>query len=216
MTSESPASQRASDRDAWTQAAWTQERADFAAAHGVDLSAASVAPLLTLLREDFAAHYHSVVHPGWHALCVYRLGHWGRFRTGPTRRLVKVVHRLLNRLVVQNVYGAEIADEAFIGRHVVIAHQQGVQIPPYSVVGDDSIIRHNVTLGMVGTEGMERVPSVGRGVEIGTGASLLGRIRVGDHAKIGPHALVLVNVPAGATAFSQPARIFTSEQAAPQ
>lgn len=212
----SPTSQRASDRDAWTQDAWTQARAEYAAAHAVDPSAASTASLLTLLREDYATHYRSVVHPGWHALCVYRLGHWGRFQSGPKRRLAKTVHRLLNRLVVQNVYGAEVADDAFIGRNVLIAHQQGVQIPPYSVIGDDSIVRHNVTLGMTGTEGLEQVPSVGRRVQLGTGASLLGRIRVGDDAKIGPHALVMVNVPAGATAFSPPARIFTSEQAAPR
>ncbi len=207
MTTNSSTGQRLPERTAWVR-----ERAGFAAEHGVDPSPASHASLLTMVQEDFATHYRSLVHPGWHALCVYRLGHWGRFQSGPTRQLLKLIHRLLNRLVIQNVYGAEIADEAFIGRNVLIAHQQGVQIPPYSVIGDDSIIRHNVTLGMVGTEGLEEVPSVGRGVELGTGASLLGRIRVGDRAKVGPHALVLVNVPAGATAFSQPARIFTSDR----
>ena len=51
------------------------------------------------------------------------------------------------------------------------------------------------------------MPTLGRRVELGTGATLLGAIRVGDDARIGPHALVMKDVPAGAVAFSQNARI---------
>ena len=180
-------------------------------ADAVDRSAASTAPLKVLLAEDFKAHYRSLVSPGLHALVVYRLGHWGLSRPPRVRRLVKVVHRIVNRLWIQNVYGAEISDEAFIGRRVQIAHHVGVQIPAFSVVGDDCVFRHNVTLGFTGT-GSQRldVPRLGRGVELGTGASLLGPITVGDGAKIGPHALVTVNVPAGATAFGPPARILSA------
>jgi serine O-acetyltransferase len=121
---------------------------------------------------------------------------------------VKVLHRLLNRLVVQNLYGIEISDEAFIGRRVRLGHPLGVQIPGFSVIGDESVIRNNVTLGFTGTtNAREEVPSLGRRVEVGVGACLLGRITVGDDAKIGPHAIVTVDVPARATAFSPPARI---------
>lgn len=183
------------------------ERARWAEQNGVDLSATTQAPLLTMVREDFRNHFQSVVHPGLHALVVYRFGHWGRFQPDPLRQVVKVVHRLLNRLVIQNVYGAEIDDDAVIGRNVLLGHQQGVQIPSYSVVGDGCIIRHNVTLGLADHESPREVPTVGRRVQLGTGATLLGAIRVGDDAKIGPHALVMKDVPAGAVAFSQNARI---------
>jgi serine O-acetyltransferase len=185
-------------------------RADESAslADAVDRSAASTAPLKVLLAEDFEVHYRSLVSPGLHALVVYRLGHWGLTRSPHIRWLVKVAHRIVNRLWIQNVYGAEISEEAFIGRRVVIAHHVGVQIPAFSVVGDECVIRHNVTLGFTGTRSQRLdVPRLGRGVELGTGASLLGPITVGDGAKIGPHALVTVNVPAGATAFSPPARV---------
>lgn len=178
---------------------------------GVDASAASAAPLRVMLAEDFQRHYRSLVHPGVHALWVHRLGHWGLSQPRAVRVTVKVAHRLLNRLIIQNVYGAEIADDAFIGRRVLIGHQQGVQIPSFSVVGDDAVIRHNVTLGLGNSPSRHDVPSLGRGVELGTGASLMGAITVGDGAKIGPHAIVMVDVPAGATAFSPPARIFRSE-----
>lgn len=190
---------------------WDRDRSAWAEQHGVDLSAVTRASLPAMWREDFNNHYHSLVHPGLHALWVHRLGHWGRFQPDPLRRVVKLVHRLVNRLLIQNVYGAEIDDDAVIGRNVLLAHQQGVQIPSYSVVGDDCVIRHNVTLGLADTDSRTNVPQVGQRVHLGTGASLLGKIRVGDDAKIGPHALVMKDVAAGSTAFSPPARIFKSD-----
>ncbi|GAA4974279.1 serine acetyltransferase [Kineococcus glutinatus] len=187
-------------------AAPTRRRRE-AARHGSG-GAATTAPLLRLLREDYETHYRDLTRPGLHALWVHRVGHWGLTRTGAARTGVKVVHRLLNNLLIRGVYGTEIADEAVIGRRVSIGHHQGVQIPAFCVVGDDTVIRHNVTIGFTGTHSSrEDVPRIGRGVEIGAGASLLGPIEVGDGAKVGPHALVTVDVPAGATAFSPPARI---------
>lgn len=141
-----------------------------------------------------------------------RLGHWSRFQPDPRSRAVKLVHRLLNRLIIQNVYGAEIDDDAVIGRNVLLARQQGAQTPSYSVVGDGCTIRHNVTLGLADTHSRTQAPYVGRRVELATGASLLGKIRVGVDAKIGPHALVMKDVPEGATAFSAPSRVFRSDQ----
>lgn len=178
----------------------------------MDLSPVTQGSLLVMLREDFHNHYRSWVHPGLHALWVYRLGHWGRFQPHRRRRLVKLVHRLVNRLLIQNVYGAEIDDDAVIGRGVLLAHQQGVQIPSFSVVGDGCMIRHNVTLGLADPQNRTKVPTVGRRVQLGTGSSLLGKIQVGDDAKIGPHALVMKDVPAGATAFSPTARILRIDQ----
>lgn len=176
--------------------------------HGIDRSAASTAPLRVLLVEDFQRHDTSWVHPGLHALWVHRIGHWGLSRPRLVRTTVKVLHRLVNRLVIQNLYGTEISDEAFIGRRVRLGHPLGVQIPGFSVIGDESVLRNNVTLGFTGTtSAREDVPSLGRRVELGVGACLLGRITVGDGAKIGPHAIVTMDVPAGATAFSPPARI---------
>ncbi|GAA1428265.1 serine O-acetyltransferase [Microlunatus lacustris] len=178
----------------------------------MDVSATTQASLAQMCQEDFRNHYRSFVHPGLHALLVYRLGHWGRFQPDPLRRVVKVVHRVLNRLLIQNVYGAEIDDDAVIGRNVVLGHQQGVQISSFSVVGDECLIRHNVTLGLSDPQNMTGVPVLGRRVQLGTGASLLGAIRVGDDATIGPHALVMKDVPAGATAFSPNARVMQMDQ----
>jgi serine O-acetyltransferase len=178
----------------------------------VDHSAASQAPLRVLLAEDFRTHDRSLVSPGLHALWVYRIGHWGLSQPSGIRIATKVLHRLVNRLWIQNVYGMEISDQAFIGRRVAIPHHVGVLVPWFCVIGDDSMIRHNVTIGYTGTETTPlEVPRLGRRVEVGAGATLLGAITIGDGAKIGPHAIVTVNVPAGGTAFSPPARVLKPE-----
>jgi serine O-acetyltransferase len=177
--------------------------------HGVGPGeVASTAPLWTLVREDFERHSRSLVHPGLHALLVHRVGHWGLSQPAPVRRAVKVAHRLVNRLVIQNLYGTEIADEAVIGRRVAIGHHQAVQIPAFAVIGDDSTLRSGITMGFTNGDGRrEAVPHVGRDVSIGPGAVLLGAITIGDGASIGPNAVVSTDVPAGASAFAPPARV---------
>ena len=47
----------------------------------------------------------------------------------------------------------------------------------------------------------------GGGVEVGCGAAILGQVTIGDGARIGPNAVVMTNVPAGATVFAPSPRI---------
>jgi serine O-acetyltransferase len=62
-----------------------------------------------------------------------------------------------------------------------------------------------VTIGPSG--GDSRGPVIERGVRIGTGAKVLGRITVHRDAKIGANAVVLEDVPVGATVAGVPARV---------
>ena len=66
------------------------------------------------------------------------------------------------------------------------------------------MIMQQVTIGQL-SDGA--VPIIGNGVYIGAGAKVLGGITVGDNAKIGANAVVLINVPAGKTAVGVPAII---------
>ncbi|WP_308515766.1 hypothetical protein [Sphingomonas flavescens] len=61
-----------------------------------------------------------------------------------------------------------------------------------------------VTIGMIG-EG--EVPSIGNGVYIGAGAKIIGKVHVGDGARIGANAVVTKDVPPGHTAIGVPAKI---------
>jgi len=104
--------------------------------------------------------------------------------------------------------GIEIHPGAQNGRFVFIDHGMGIVIGETAVVGDGSTIYQGVTLGGTKTiRGAKRHPTLGRDVIVGAGAKVLGGFTVGDRARIGPNAVVIKEVPAGATAVGNPARI---------
>lgn len=103
--------------------------------------------------------------------------------------------------------GIEIHPCAKIGRRVFIDHGMGVVIGETAVVGDDCTLYHQVTLGGTSWNAGKRHPTLGNGVVVGAGAKILGPITVGAGAKIGSNAVVVKDVPAGATAVGIPARI---------
>jgi serine O-acetyltransferase len=161
--------------------------------------------VLAIMREDWETHRRRGTQAGLHALLLQRYAIWRLgLPPGPRRKAASALRHILWTFV-RNVYGIEVHDTATIGRRVILAHQGGLVIDPHAVIGDDCIILHNVTIGLAAS-GTTAAPRIGRNVEIGVGAVLIGDITIGDGARIGPNAVVLVDVPAGATAFAPPAR----------
>ena len=72
------------------------------------------------------------------------------------------------------------------------------------MIGDDVIVRNGVTLGLRRT-GVEGAPIIGNRVDIGTGAKVLGPVRIGDDVAIGANAVVLTDVPSNSIAVGVPA-----------
>ena len=144
-------------------------------------------------------------YPGVHALLCHRLSHrlwqWG----------LKWLARFLSHLG-RWLTGIEIHPGATIGRRVFIDHGMGVVIGETAVIGDDCTLYHGVTLGGTSWNKGKRHPTLERGVVVGAGAQILGPITVGEAAKIGSNAVVVKDVPAGATAVGIPARIVDGEQ----
>jgi serine O-acetyltransferase len=104
--------------------------------------------------------------------------------------------------------GIEIHPGAKIGRRVFIDHGFGVVIGETAEVGDDCTIYQGVTLGGTSlNKGAKRHPTLGRGAIIGAGAKVLGGFTVGEGAKVGSNAVVVKEVPPGATAVGNPAHI---------
>jgi serine O-acetyltransferase len=83
----------------------------------------------------------------------------------------------------------------------------GVVIGETAEIGDDVTLYHGVTLGGTSWKEGKRHPTLGNGVVVGAGAKILGPIEIGAGAKIGSNAVVVKEVPAGATAAGIPARI---------
>jgi serine O-acetyltransferase len=103
--------------------------------------------------------------------------------------------------------GIEIHPGAQIGRRFFIDHGMGVVIGETAEVGNDCTIYHGVTLGGTSWNKGKRHPTLGNGVVLGAGAKVLGPITIGDGARIGSNAVVVKDVPPGATAIGIPARI---------
>lgn len=101
------------------------------------------------------------------------------------------------------VSGASIPLRTEIGGGLQIPHCQGVAINVGARIGCNCDIFQSVTIG----EYRGRAPTIGNGVQIGPGATLLGGITVGDGARIGPMALVMSDVPAGGAAYAPRADI---------
>jgi serine O-acetyltransferase len=161
----------------------------------------------TYVREDFAAHKRDWTRPGFQALLVYRFGVW---RMGVRPKLLRAPLSVAYRTLftaVRNVYGIELPYSARIGRRVVFEHQHGIVVHGEAVIGDDCLIRQGVTLGIRTLDRLGDAPVLGRGVNVGAGAKILGPVHIGDGAAIGANAVVLEDVPAQALAVGVPARV---------
>lgn len=85
-----------------------------------------------------------------------------------------------------------------------IGHFYGIVIHQKSRIGENTLIYQNVTLG--GRKGSSG-PIVGKNCVIGSGACILGDIKIGDNVKIGANAVVLKDIPDNCTVVGVPARI---------
>jgi serine O-acetyltransferase len=164
------------------------------------------------LREDIASVFERdpaarstwevlTCYPGLHAVWIHRLAHWfwthGLLWLG---RLTSHAGRWLT--------GIEIHPAVVVGRRVFIDHGMGVVVGETAEIGDDCTIYQGVTLG--GTSlyrGTKRHPTLGKGVVVSAGAKVLGGFTVGDGAIIGSNAVVIKEVPAGATVVGIPGRV---------
>ncbi len=160
-----------------------------------------------MIREDWIAHGQDWTLPGFRAVAVHRFGVW-RMQVKPKvlRAPLSILYRSLYRKV-RNTYGIELPYTVKLGRRVIVEHQSNIVIHGYCAIGDDSIIRQGVTLGLRHVDRPFDAPSLGKRVNIGAGAKLFGRIQVGDDVNIGANAVVLSDVPDRATAVGIPARI---------
>jgi serine O-acetyltransferase len=99
---------------------------------------------------------------------------------------------------------AEIDLNCNIGGGLLLPHPNGVVIHPDVQIGPNCLFFQQVTLGSGKTPG---VPRVGGHVDIGAGAKILGGVSLGDNCRVGANAVVLADVPEGATVAGVPARI---------
>jgi serine O-acetyltransferase len=146
-------------------------------------------------------------YPGLHAIYIHKLAHW--FWERRLRWLGRFTSHLGRFLT-----GIEIHPGATLGKRLFIDHGMGVVIGETAQIGDDVTLYHGVTLGGTSWNKGKRHPTLANGVVVGAGAKILGPIVVGPGAKIGSNAVVVKNVPAGATVVGVPGRVVEEQTAA--
>ncbi|MCX7205528.1 MAG: serine O-acetyltransferase [Proteobacteria bacterium] len=162
--------------------------------------------MFELIREDWQTYQRDPWRQGLWVMMVYRFGRW---RYGIKNRLLRKICSIIYKwlkILCQILTGIDLPCETEIGRRLRIDHFGGVIISGDTIIGDDVVLRHGVTLGLK-NEGERGAPRLGHRVEVGAGAKILGKINIGNDAKIGANAVVLMDVPAGAIAVGIPARI---------
>ncbi len=162
--------------------------------------------MLENLREDWITYDKDITRQGLWVMVVYRFGRW-RYGVRPSALRVPLsfIYKVL-KLASQILTGIDLPCEVTIGRRFQIEHFGGVVISGDTTFGDDCIVRNGVTIGLRRTN--ERgAPVFGNRVDIGTGAVIIGRIRVGDDVSIGANAVVLTDVPSNSIAVGVPAQI---------
>ena len=129
------------------------------------------------------------------------------YRTG--RALPRRARRFFHPFyyaVVDLVLGISLPLQAEIGPGLTLRHGQGVVVSWKSIIGPGCELHQHVTLG----ERKGGVPSLGSNVTVGANAVILGAVHVGDSAQVGAGAVVLTDVPAGAVAVGNPARVIAA------
>ncbi len=153
-------------------------------------------------RDPAARNTFEVIttYPGVHAVLMHRLNHrlWQYGFKWPARFLA-----YLTRMVT----GIEIHPGATIGRRFFIDHGMGVVIGETSEIGDDCTLYHGVTLGGTSWQKGKRHPTLKDNVVVGAGAKVLGPITVGAGGRVGSNAVVVKDVPEGATVVGIPGRV---------
>ena len=139
-------------------------------------------------------------YPGLKAVRMHRRSHalwragwkwWARRRSNRARHLT----------------GIEIHPGATIGERFFIDHGMGVVIGETAEIGDDCTLYHGVTLGGTSWQKGKRHPTLKNNVVVGAGAKVLGPITIGEGARIGSNAVVVKDVPPGATVVGVPGHV---------
>lgn len=137
-------------------------------------------------------------HAPLHSIITYRIAHRLHAAGAPI-----FPRFMLN--IVKIWSGVEIHPGAKIGKSFFIDHGTGVVIGETAEIGENCVMFHNVTLGGTGKHHGKRHPTIGNNVLIGTGATLLGPISIGDNVKIGAETFIIMkDVPKNSTVAGVP------------
>ena len=147
-----------------------------------------------------------LTYPGVKAVFFHRIANF--FHLAKFYLVARIISQLSRFLT-----GIEIHPGAKIGRNLFIDHGMGVVIGETSEIGNNVTIYHMATLGGIAPSinsnnqrQVKRHPTLGDCVVVGSGAQILGPVKIGTHAKVGANAVVTKDVPENAVMVGIPAK----------
>lgn len=137
---------------------------------------------------------------GFLAISTYRVSHqlWSSGR----RELA-----LYFQSLASEVFSVDIHPAARIGCGILLDHATSFVVGETAIIEDNVSILHEVTLGGTGKQSGDRHPIVRSGVLLGAGAKILGRVDIGQGAKVGAGSVVLNDVAPHTTVAGVPAQV---------
>lgn len=142
---------------------------------------------------------------GFHSIQGHRVAHhlWHRGRRS-------LAYALQSRISQQ--LDVDIHPAAFLGRGIMMDHATGIVIGETAVIGDNVSMLHRVTIGGSGISTGLRHPTIGHGVLLGAGTTVLGPIHIGHSSKIGAGSVVVQDIPETCVAVGVPARVVRQDK----
>ena len=147
-----------------------------------------------------------LTYPGIKAVFFHRIANF--FHLAKFHLVARIISQLSRFLT-----GIEIHPGAKIGKNLFIDHGMGVVIGETSEIGNNVTIYHMATLGGIAPSinsnnqrQVKRHPTLGDCVVVGSGAQILGPVKIGTHAKVGANAVVTKDVPENAVMVGIPAK----------
>jgi serine O-acetyltransferase len=141
--------------------------------------------------------------PGFHAVVVFRFGHWLLGRSVPVKLLLTLPYLFLHHRI-QVKWGILIQRRARIGAGLYVGHYGGIFVSDLAIIGENCSLSQDVTIGVAGDGVRRGAPLIGNNVYVAPGAKLNGKIRIGNNVNVGPNAVVTRNVPDSALVHVRP------------
>lgn len=110
-------------------------------------------------------------------------------------------------------YNMDIPAKVRIGKGFRIGHIGGIVFNPDVIIGDNVDIYNGVLLGATFRGRSKGTPTIGNRVWIGTNATIVGNITIGDDCLIAPNTAVNTNVPPHSIVHGNPMQIKHREEA---
>ena len=133
------------------------------------------------------------------AIFLYRVGAWFY------RKNMRTISYMIKHLSI-TLNGCDISPAAKIGKNPTLCHTLGIVIGEGAIIGDNVRLFQNITLGT--KDGFDpSYPVIGNNVTLFSGATVAGKVFVGDNSIVGANSLVLKDVPPHSVAVGNPAKI---------